>query len=140
MAILGIGVDIVELGRIQDMQERHPERFVRRFCRPGECQKRQGAALIEHLGGLFAAKEAALKALGTGWAQGLGLRQVEVVHAESGAPSLRLHDAAATRFESLGGETFHLSITHERAYAVAMAVLEGRSPSDSQDSTDKDTA
>lgn len=124
----------MELERIKSLHQRHPERFVGRICRPGECQARQGAALIEHIGGLFAAKEAALKALGTGWGQGLGLRQIEVTRAASGAPSLRLHDAAAERFKALGGESFHLSITHERTHAVAMAVLEGRSPSTDEDS------
>ena len=115
----------MELERIARMHERHGERFIRRFCREGECQPRRGAALIEHLGGLFAAKEATLKALGTGWAQGLGLRQVEVVRAASGAPGVQLHEAAAERGERLGAQRIHLSITHERTHAVAVAVLEG---------------
>ena len=51
LAILGLGVDIVELARIEKMHERHGERLVARFCRPGECLPRQGSALIEHLGG-----------------------------------------------------------------------------------------
>lgn len=126
----------MELERIERIHERHGERFVRRFCRPGECKARQGEALIQHLGGLFAAKEAALKALGTGWAEGLGLRQVEVTHAPSGAPGIRLHEAAAERFARLGAETFHLSITHERTHAVAMAILEGPRPGTGKDEHD----
>lgn len=126
MAILGLGVDIVELARIEQMYERHGEAFVRRFCRPGERQERRGAALVQHLGGLFAAKEATLKALGTGWAQGLGLRHVEVVRGAGGAPGVRLHDAAAERAAALGAARVHLSITHERSHAVAVAVLEGK--------------
>lgn len=125
MTILGIGIDIVELERIGRLHERHGTRFVARFCAPGEAQDRHGTAMIEHLGGLFAAKEAVLKALGTGWAQGLSFRQVEVVRNELGAPTVRLHGAAARRAEALGAFHTHLTITHERAYAAAFAILEG---------------
>lgn len=124
MAIVGIGIDLVELERIAQIAERHGDRFVARFCRPGEAQERHGAARIEHLGGLFAAKEAALKALGTGWARGLSLRQVEVVRRTSGAPTLELHGAAHQRADELGVHIAHLTITHERKYAVAFVVLE----------------
>lgn len=124
MAIVGIGIDIVELARIERIHARHGESFVRRFCRTGEAQERQGAARIEHLGGLFAAKEAALKALGTGWAQGLAFRQVEVARRDGGAPFLRLHGAARQRATDLGVDTIHLTISHERKYAVAFVVME----------------
>ena len=132
MAILGIGLDIVDLRRIRRIHDQHGSRFVRRYCAPGEAQAREGDALIEHLGGLFAAKEAMLKALGTGWAQGLGFRQIEVVKGPSGAPEVRLHGAAAARAELLGVTRTHLTITHERAYAAAFAILEG----DDQNSKD----
>lgn len=127
--ILGTGIDIVELPRIATLHERHGDGFIARICRPGEVQSRQGEALIQHLGGLFAAKEAVLKALGTGWAQGLGLRQVEVVRNDLGAPDIRLHDAAAERAKEMGVLRTHLTISHERSYAVAMAILEGSSTS-----------
>ncbi len=123
--ILGLGIDVVDLARIRGLYERHGERFTARICRPGEIQPRQGDALIEHLGGLFAAKEAALKALGTGWAEGLSLRMVEVVKKPGGAPELRLHDAALARAEALGVRRLLLSISHERTFAAAVAVLEG---------------
>ena len=125
MAVLGIGVDIVELARIETLHQRSGDAFLRKICRDGEVAARRGHALIEHIGGLFAAKEAALKALGTGWAEGLGLSQVEVRRRDSGAPYLMLHDAAAARAQDLGVETMHLTISHERNYAVAMVVLEG---------------
>ena len=125
MAILGIGIDVVDLRRIEEIYRRRGEAFVSRICRPGECKPRREQALIEHLGGLFAAKEAALKALGTGWSEGLGFRQVEVVHHGNGAPGLRLHDAARQRSEHLRASHFHLSITHEQTYAAAVAILEG---------------
>lgn len=124
MSVVGLGLDVVDLGRIRDLYQRHGERFTRRICREGEIQPRQGAALIEHLGGLFAAKEAVLKALGTGWAQGLSLRMVEVVREPGGAPGIRLHDAAAARAAALGATRTLLSISHERTFAAAVAVLE----------------
>lgn len=124
MGILGIGIDIVELQRIARLQERHGEAFSRRFCLPGERLERHGEALVQHLGGLFAAKEAVLKALGTGWAQGLGLLQVEVVRLAGGAPAVRLHGAAERRAHAMGAAVVHLSISHERHYATALAVLE----------------
>ncbi len=125
MAILGIGLDVVSLERLERIHRRRGEAFVRRICRPGEAKPYQGQALIEHLGGLFAAKEAMFKALGTGWAQGVGFRQVEIVYHESGAPGYRLHDVAAERAAALGVAGMHLSISHERAFAAAVAILEG---------------
>ncbi len=125
MAILGIGLDVINLERIGHIHRRHGAAFARRICRPGEVKPYQGQALIEHLGGLFAAKEAMFKALGTGWGQGIGFRQVEIAHHESGAPRYRLHGAAAERGLALGVASMHLSITHERAFAAAVAILEG---------------
>ena len=123
--ILGVGVDLVELERIERIHERFGDTFTYRFCRPDEPQRRHGAALIQHLGGLFAAKEAVLKALGTGWGQGLSLRDVEVERNDHGAPSIRLHERADLRARAMGVETIHLSISHERGNAIAFALLEG---------------
>ena len=125
MTVLGVGVDIIELDRISRVLDRHRQRFLDRLCRPAEWQERQGQALIERVGGLFAAKEAVLKALGTGWAQGLSLRQVEVVRDRLGAPSVVLHDRAREWAATRGPHELHLSISHERSYAVAFAILEG---------------
>ncbi len=125
MAILGIGLDVVGLERIGRIHGKHGAAFARRIFRSGEVKPYQGQALIEHLGGLFAAKEAMFKALGTGWGQGVGFRQVEIVHSKSGAPRYRLHGAAAERGLALGVASMHLSITHERAFAAAVAILEG---------------
>ncbi len=127
MAILGIGLDVVSLERIERIHRRHGAAFVRRICRPGEVKPYQGQALVEHLGGLFAAKEAMFKALGTGWGRGVGFRQVEVAHRESGAPRYCLHGAAAERAAAMGVAGAHLSITHERTFAAAVAILEGES-------------
>lgn len=122
-AILGLGLDLVDLQRIARLHERYGEVFARRFCLPGERLDRQGEALVQHLGGLFAAKEAVLKALGTGWAQGVGLLHVEVVRRPGGGPGVRLHGEAQSRAARLGVGEVHLSITHERHYAAAVAVL-----------------
>jgi holo-[acyl-carrier protein] synthase len=124
--ILGVGLDLVELERLAAVLSRHRDRFLERVCRPGEVGARGGEeAMVQHVGGLFAAKEAVLKALGTGWAQGTAFRQVEVVRAAGGAPGVRLHDVAEARAAAMGVGRIHLSITHERAYAAAVAVLEG---------------
>jgi holo-[acyl-carrier protein] synthase len=125
VSIVGLGLDVVELSRVARLLERHGQRFIERICAPQELEPRKGEALVQHLGGLFAAKEATLKALGTGWAQGLGFRDVEVSRGSRGAPSARLHGAAAARGQQLGVQRIHLSISHERDYAAAVAVLEG---------------
>jgi len=127
-AILGVGLDLVELSRIARLYERHGEAFTQRFCLPGERQDRRGETLIQHLGGLFAAKEAVLKALGTGWAQRIGLLQIEIQRRAGGAPTVRLHREAERRAGAMGVRAVHLSITHDRGYAAAVAVLEGGPP------------
>jgi holo-[acyl-carrier protein] synthase len=127
-AILGVGLDLVQLSRIARLWERHGEAFAQRFCLPGERQDRRGETLIQHLGGLFAAKEAVLKALGTGWAQRIGLLQIEIQRRAGGAPSVRLHREAERRAGAMGVREVHLSITHDRGYAAAVAVLEGGPP------------
>jgi holo-[acyl-carrier protein] synthase len=81
--------------------------------------------MVQHVGGLFAAKEAVLKALGTGWGSGAWFRDVEVVREPGLGPTIRLHDGALRRARELGVERIHVSITHERAHAAAIAVLEG---------------
>ena len=126
--ILGIGTDLVELERLDLSLRRHDQRLIARICRPGEVNTaRQGKARLQHIGGLFAAKEAVLKALGTGLGQGLGFRQVEVVSTDRGAPRVRLHDRAAKKAQAMGIRVIHLSISHERHYAMAVAIAEGDS-------------
>ncbi|MEO7795468.1 MAG: holo-ACP synthase [Thermoanaerobaculia bacterium] len=126
--ILGLGIDIVERARIERLLERHGEVFVRRVFRDGEVRVGAEAGPLRrsaHVAGLFAAKEAAMKALGTGWAAGVGFLQLEVLRLPSGAPELRLHGEARRRADALGVEQLWLSITHDGANAVAVVVLEG---------------
>jgi holo-[acyl-carrier protein] synthase len=124
--ILGIGLDLVELERLAGLLSRHRQRFLERICRPGEIAPRaEGDAMLQHVGGLFAAKEAVLKALGTGWGAGAWFRDVEVVREPGLGPTVRLHDGALRRARDLGVARIHVSITHERGHAAAVAVLEG---------------
>lgn len=125
--ILGIGLDLVDLARFERLLDRHGEAAVRRICRDGEPRLSAGAAgRTAHVAGLFAAKEATMKALGTGWTAGIGFRQIEVVRRSGGAPGVELHGAARERARALGVETLHLSITHDARTAAAVVVLEGR--------------
>ncbi len=122
--IVGIGLDLVDLARLGQVLERHGDSFVRRVCLDGEARVASGPARTAHVGGLFAAKEATMKALGTGWAAGITFRQIEVVRAASGAPTLRLHGAAEQRALALGVERSHLTISHDGRTAAAVVVLE----------------
>ncbi|MCS6861064.1 MAG: holo-ACP synthase, partial [Abditibacteriales bacterium] len=93
--ICGVGVDIVNIARVQSLLERYGDRFVRRVFLPGEiayCRRRH--ACVEAFAAHVAAKEAAAKALGTGWRRGVHWKCVEVVHEPSGKPTLKLHARA----------------------------------------------
>jgi holo-[acyl-carrier protein] synthase len=124
--ILGIGSDIVEIGRVAEVLRAHPERFRERVFTDGEqgyCDSRARPA--EHYAARFAAKEAALKALGTGRDQRVRWRDVEVLRHPSGRPELRLHGRAAERAASLGASRLHLTLSHDDERALAVVVLEG---------------
>lgn len=122
--ILGLGIDLVETGRLAEALDR-TQGFEARVFTEGESADCAGRGdRVQALAARFAAKEACLKALGTGWAQGLGFRQVEVVREESGSPRLKLHGAAAARAESLGVTRIHVSLSHQPGTAAAVVVLE----------------
>jgi holo-[acyl-carrier protein] synthase len=118
--ILGLGVDLVPIARAEALLARHGDRFLARCFAPAEVVRPGDAS---HVAGLLAAKEAAFKALGTGWGQGVGWRDVVVVRDAGGAPSLELHGAAAARAAALGAAGAHLSISHAGGMAVAVAIL-----------------
>lgn len=117
--VLRTGVDIVEMRRIQAALDRWGERFLQRIFTPQELAYCRGR--VPQLAGRFAAKEAAMKALGTG-RRGVGWKQIEVHRETGGAPTLKLHGGAARRAEALGLRHFAISISHSRDYAVALAV------------------
>ena len=123
--IIGLGFDATDIDRVADVIERHGDRFLRRIFTEGEiayCTRRREPAI--HFAGRFAAKEAAMKALGTGHSQGVLWRDVEVVR-RGGPPQLQLHGGAARRFAALGGRSSLLSITHSDDLALAQVMLLG---------------
>ncbi|GAB4259309.1 MAG: holo-[acyl-carrier-protein] synthase [Deferrisomatales bacterium] len=125
--IVGIGLDLVAIERIGELRRRRGERFVRRVFTEGERDACLGRAEPDpSLAARFAAKEAAMKALGTGWGEGVGWHDVEVVSERGRPPRLALHGAAAARGAGLGVDTVHLSLTHDAGVAGAVVVLERR--------------
>ena len=115
------GVDIIEIPRIKQVLDRYGQRFLNRVFTPDEIAYCRGRA--PNLAGRFAAKEAAMKALGTG-VRGVSWKDIEVIRADSGAPSLRLHGRAEKRAERLQVGEMSLSISHSREYAVAFVVAQ----------------
>jgi holo-[acyl-carrier protein] synthase len=125
--IIGIGTDIVECLRIAQMIERHGELFITRVYTPHEieyCSARKSA--MQHYAGRWAAKEAVLKALGTGWRKGISWRDIEIRNQSSGVPTIVLRGGAKEMLVRLGDAQMHVSISHCRSHAVAYAVAERR--------------
>ena len=118
---LTTGVDIIEIPRIRQVLERYGERFLERVYTSGEIAYCRGRP--PNLAARFAAKEATMKALGTG-VRGVGWKDIEVVRQESGAPSVRLHGRAERRAERLGVQEISLSLSHSEDYAVAFVVIQ----------------
>lgn len=118
--VLGIGVDLVAIDRFSD----NSERLAKRLLTPAEREEcRNSLRFAEWLAGRFAAKEAVLKALGTGLAAGLSWQQIEVRVDSAGKPGVTLSGAAAERMEQLGGTRVLLSIAHDGGTAIAFAQL-----------------
>jgi holo-[acyl-carrier protein] synthase len=123
--IVGSGVDLCEVERIKDAITRHGQRFLERVYTAREIAYAQSKAnLYERYAARFAAKEAGMKALGTGWRGGVGWRDFEVANLPSGRPTLQFHGKAAEFAQKLGVETISLSITHTPSQAMALVILE----------------
>lgn len=123
--IVGIGVDLCEVERLEAAIARHGERFLARIYTDMErayCESKPNR--MERFAGRFAAKEAAMKAIGTGWSRGVGWRDFEVTRAASGQPVIRFHGAAGKIAEALGVRRALVSITHIKSMAMAQVVLE----------------
>ncbi len=123
--IAGIGVDIVDIARIQAMLDKYGDRFLRRVYTEAEtAYAMSGANKAERLAGRFAVKEAVLKALGTGKSLGILWRDIETLRGRSGKPEVRLHGQAVKWAKSRGGGALHVSITHDGGKAMAFVILE----------------
>ncbi len=123
--VVGIGIDVCEIPRVAAAIGRHGTRFAERLFRPGEVRRPPASpAYAEHVAGLFAAKEAAMKALGTGM-RGVAFRELAIVRAPGGPPRLALFGRAAEQGARLGVTGAHVTITHGREIAAAVVLLTG---------------
>ncbi|MDR1963930.1 MAG: holo-ACP synthase [Planctomycetaceae bacterium] len=132
MNIIGIGTDIIECERIERMIQRHGSHFTDRVftaCEIRYCTDRKSSD--QHFAGRWAAKEAVLKSLGTGWISGIAWTDVEVVNEPSGAPRIHLHSGAA----KIAGEKriahIQISISHCKSHAIAFAAAIGETENES---------
>jgi holo-[acyl-carrier protein] synthase len=124
--IIGVGVDIVSVERIERLHRRYGERFSTRILAPGEqARLATGVPVAPFLAKRFAAKEALSKALGTGFSDGVRFADIEVFNDPRGRPGIRLTGAADQRARELGVAAIHVSLADERQYAVAQVVLVG---------------
>lgn len=122
--IIGIGIDIIEITRIERAMVKSPERFLKRTFTDSEtqyCEKKKNK--YQHYAARFAAKEAAMKALGTGWRGGIGFKEIEVTNDAFGKPDLLFHGKAEEVFGTCGAARSFLSLSHSREYAAAQVVL-----------------
>ncbi len=111
--------------RIRESIERHGQRYLERLFTPGEIAFAESKAnKYERYAARFAAKEAAMKAIGTGWDEGVGWHDFEVVNLPSGRPTLEVHGKAAEIVKSMGVQRIHLSLTHTAEHGMAFVVLE----------------
>lgn len=125
-AVFGLGVDVIEVARIEKVVSRHPDRFARRVLAANEWRRfAAGSQPHRYLAKQFAAKEAIAKALGTGIAQGVTFQQLRVLRDALGAPFVELTGVAARRCQRLGGRGVRVSITDEADWAMAVAVVLG---------------
>jgi holo-[acyl-carrier protein] synthase len=127
MAIVGLGLDLVQIERFERVHARHGEALLERLFTDGErayCERRKASRLASYAG-RFAVKEAVMKVLGTGWAKGVRWRDIEVVRRSGRAPELALHGVAAEIARSKGIARVLVTITHDAGIAAAVAVAEG---------------
>jgi holo-[acyl-carrier protein] synthase len=124
MDMKGIGTDLCDISRIQKAMEK--ARFVERVFTPAERAflESRGKGRVQSAAAMFAAKEAVVKALGTGFSGGIMPEMVEILHDDLGAPRVRLLDRAAQRMKAMGAQEIALSLSHERGLAMAVAVIE----------------
>lgn len=126
MRVLGHGIDLVDIARIERTLNDHSERFLERCFTPAErAYADQSKRRLEHLAARFAAKEAVMKALGTGWAEGIAWTDIEVEREASGRPVVVLHGLAEQRARDMGVLAWHLTLSHTATTAVASVIASG---------------
>ena len=121
--IVGLGLDVVELDRIARIWDRFGSRFARRILTAREREQLPKNA-VAYLASRFAAKEAAVKALGTGFSRGIGFHCLEIGNQNSGKPTLNFFRAAERQAREMSVSRIHLSITHDRSVSAAVVILE----------------
>jgi holo-[acyl-carrier protein] synthase len=123
--IRGLGIDSIELSRVARVYAEYGERFLDRILTPAEREYvARWADAVPRIAGRFAAKEACMKALGTGWGAGVRWRDIEVGRHPSGKPVIELHGRAHEICALLGGSTVHCTITHTNDHAMAVVIIE----------------
>ena len=123
--IIATGIDLVEIARVRRAFDKHGERFRDRVFTEAEiayCERQ--ASRFASYAARFAAKEAAMKALGTGWASGVRWRDIEVIRSDSGAPAIKLSGRTVEIFSAMGARTAHLSLSHTDEMAIANVIVE----------------
>lgn len=124
MTIVGVGIDLIECSRIRDLWERHGDRLAERLLTEAELAycRRYTADVVQRVAGRFAAKEAILKVLGTGWRGQIAWRDMEILNDSAGKPSATLTGECGIIAARLGIAAIHISITHTENYAAATAI------------------
>ena len=124
--IVGVGIDVIQNERIRESIQKFGPRFLNRIyteIETGYCNSCADPGI--HFAARFAAKEAAFKALGTGWAAGVKWKDIEVQRLTSGKPELHLYGEALVRATGMGATRFHVSLTHDQLVSCAVVILEG---------------
>lgn len=123
--IVGIGVDIVDIGRVSGMVDRYKDRFLQRVFTDAEIRYAQKSVkAAERLAGRFAVKEAVLKAFGTGKSQGILWKDIETVRGPMGRPEVKLYGQAVKYMKMLNGSKVFVTITHDDGKAIAFVIIE----------------
>ena len=123
--VIGVGIDVVQNQRIRESLEKFGARFLNRIYTETETRYCNNCADPGiHFAARFAEKEAALKALGKGWAAGVKWKDLEIQRLASGQPTLHLHGEALVRATSMGATRFHVSLTHDQLVSCAVVILE----------------
>jgi len=123
--IVGTGVDIVEVARVDRLLEKHSPKFEDKIFTRDEilyCRSKADPGI--HFAARFAAKEAVMKCLGTGMDKGIAFSDIEVTREDTGQPTIKLHGKGKELFTRLKIKTIHISLAHEKKYAIAQAIAE----------------